>query len=101
MCDVHDLVAHEKEVFAHQGFGKEIRHVVRGRHERHAEFTVFDALADEVVTTIDVLSPRVMLGVVSEAKSQSGPWAAFRNSLGFVRSPRSAGFSTMNSVPAR
>jgi len=64
--DVHHLVAHAKEVLAHQRFRKEIGHVLGCGHEGDAQPTVLHALADEVVTTIDMFRPRVVLGVVGQ-----------------------------------
>ena len=65
MRHVHHSVAHAEEVLTHQGLGEEVGDVLGRGHEGNPKPTVLDALADEVVTSVDVFGPRVMLGVVS------------------------------------
>mgnify|MGYP006131869351 CR=1 FL=1 len=67
---VHDLVAHAKEVLTHQRLSEEVRDVICRGHEGDTETPVLHALADEVVTPVDVLRPRVVFGVVGQVDSR-------------------------------
>ena len=64
--DVHDDVPHAKERLSRQRLSEEIGHVVRRLHEGNTQLHVLDALSNEEVAPVDVLSARVHLGVVSE-----------------------------------
>ena len=64
MLDVHDDVAQAEEVLRVQRLGEEVGEVVVRVDERHAKTMVLDALANEEVTTFDVLHLRMVLGVV-------------------------------------
>ena len=66
MRDVHDLVAHIEEMLTHQGLGEEVGNVFGGWHEGYTDLTFLDAFSDKEVTTVNVLSLRVMLRVVRE-----------------------------------
>ena len=63
---IHNFVTKVEESLAGQGLGEEIGHVVLGGHERHTELTIFDALADEVMSPLDMLRLRVVLRVVGK-----------------------------------
>jgi len=58
---VHYLVTHIEEGL---DFSEEVRDVILGGHEGHAQFTVLDALANEVVASLDVLGFRVVFRIV-------------------------------------
>ena len=62
---VHNSVAHAKEVLAHERLSEEIGHVLGRGYERNAQPSVFHALANEVVPTIDMFRAGVVLGVIS------------------------------------
>ena len=55
-----------KEMFTHEWLGEEIRHVVRRGHKKYAQFTIFDTLADEVVSPLNMFDLGVVLQVVGE-----------------------------------
>eukprot|EP00966_Prymnesium_polylepis_P174515 4038223-Prymnesium_polylepis.1 len=61
---VHDAIAHGKERFGAKRFGKEIRVVVRARHEGDNDLQILHALANEVVVLVHVLHAGVVLRVV-------------------------------------
>ena len=63
---VHHLVAHVEERLTREGLREEVGDVVRSGHERHPKFAVLDALTDEIMTPLDVLSLRVVLRIVRE-----------------------------------
>ena len=62
--DVHELVTHGEEMLGIEGLGEEVRQVVACGDIRHDDVEVLDALADEEVTTLDMLHARVVLRVV-------------------------------------
>ena len=64
MRNVHHFVAHAEEVLAHERLCKEISHVLGGGHEGDAQPTMFNTLADEVMTAVNVLRACVMFRVV-------------------------------------
>ena len=66
MRNVHDLVAHVKEMLTHQRLGEEVGNVLGGWYEGYTDLTFLDAFSDKEVTTVNVLSLRVMLRVVRE-----------------------------------
>ena len=66
MRNVHDLVAHVKEMLTHQGLGEEVGNVFGGWHEGYTDLTFLDAFSDKEVTTVNVFGLRVMLRVVRE-----------------------------------
>ena len=63
---VHNGVAHGREVLGLQRLGEEVGPVVGGIDEGDRDALLFDELADEEVTTRDVLRFRVELGVVGD-----------------------------------
>ena len=77
MRNVHDLVAHVKEMLTHQRLGEEVGNVLGGRHEGYTDLTFLDAFSDKEVTAVNVFSLRVMLRVVREIDGRatiSGFW---------------------------
>ena len=48
MRNVHDLIAHVKEMLTHQWLGEEVSNVIGGWHEGNTDFTFFDALSARV-----------------------------------------------------
>ena len=69
---VHDLVAHVEEHLASEWLRKEVGDVVRGGHEGHAKFAVFNAFANEIVASFDVLGLRMVLRVLRDATGAPG-----------------------------
>ena len=63
---IHDFVAHEEEMLAHEGLGKEVSDVVRRGHERHAQLAVLDTFSYEIVPALNVLRLGMMFRVVRE-----------------------------------
>ena len=56
---VHQYVAHAEVVVLRQRLREEVGQVIYGFYVRHAQLHVFDALTNEEVATIDMLSARV------------------------------------------
>ena len=52
-----------------KGLSEEVSEIVNGIDIRHGELTVFNALTDEEVSTLNVLNALVMLWIVREIYS--------------------------------
>ena len=63
---IHNLVAQAEELLAHDRLSEEVGHVLISRNEGHTQLPVFHALANEVVTSLNVLRFGVVFWVVRE-----------------------------------
>lgn len=59
-----------KQTSGGKRFSKEVSNVISSRHIGHNNFAVFDEFSNEVMSSIDVLSARVILGVVRRINSE-------------------------------
>ena len=64
--DVHDLIPESKEPFGRQRLSEEVGQVICGGDVRYLDMPEFYELTDIEVPTFDVLSPGVMLRVISK-----------------------------------
>ena len=67
---VHHSVAHTEEVLPHQWLSEEVGDVLGRRHEGNTEATVFYAFTNEIMTAVDMLRARVVLGVIRQVDSR-------------------------------
>ena len=76
-------VAHGREVLGLQRLGEEVGPVVGGLDEGDRYALLLDELADEEVTTRDVLRLRVKLGVVGNGDAMAMPaWLSIASLVG-------------------
>ena len=80
---VHDDLPHGEENLGLEGLCEEVGPIVQGVDEGHTDFEFLNHVADEEVTTLDVLSFVTELGVVGErarapmlsVANEQGPFA--------------------------
>ena len=68
---IHDLVTHREEHGSRQRLGEEVGEVVHRVHKGTPDTVILHELANEEMTTLDVLHPPVVLGVVGHIDSRT------------------------------